>query len=309
MAEDGRVAVLGVFVVDAAYRTPRRPSAGETVLGSDYTLGPGGKGSNQAVAAARAGARVDFITRLGRDGFADMAHALWAGAGVAAHVVESDRPTGSAGIIVDDATGENAIVVCPGAAAELCAADVDAAADAVTGARVFVVQLEQPVGVAEHALGLARRAGVTTVLNPAPAAPLPASVLGLCDWVLPNETEAAALTGLPVDSLDDARAAGYALLSMGAGGAVLTLGARGALVVTASEAVVVPAVSVGPVVDTTGAGDAFTGAFCAALATGADAVTAARFACAGAGISVTRRGAASASPMRAEIESQLAAVS
>jgi ribokinase len=298
----GTVAVLGIFVVDVAYRTHRRPAPGETVLGTDYGIGPGGKGSNQAVAAARAGARVDFITRLGRDGFGEMGRALWAEAGVVAHVTESDRPTGSAGIIVDAATGENAIVVCAGAAAELSADDVDRAADALARADVFCVQLEQDLAVAHHALRRARAAGCVTVLNPAPATDLPDGMLSLCDWVVPNESEAAALTGIPVDGPESAALAGRALLGAGAGGAVVTLGARGALVVTAAGETHVPAVVAGEAVDTTGAGDAFTGAFCAALATGLDAVAAARFAAVAAGIAVTRRGAAAAMPTLDEIE-------
>lgn len=301
----GRVAVLGIFVMDVAYRAARHPRPGETVIGSSYALGPGGKGSNQAVAAARAGATVHFITRLGRDGFAEAGRALWAEAGIATHLSESDLPTGSAGIVVEEATGNNAIVVCPGAAGELCAADVDAAANAIRRAAVFVTQLEQPVDVAAYALAQARQHGTVTVLNPAPATLLPPNMLTDCDWIIPNETEAESLTGIAVHSHDQAKAAGRALMALGAGGAVLTLGARGAMVVTPDDATFVPAVAPEAAVDTTGAGDVFTGAFCTAMAEGAVPVDAARFAAAAAGIAVTRPGAAAAAPARSEIEALL----
>lgn len=302
----GKVTVLGVFAVDAAYRGPSLPRPGQTVLGTGYSLGPGGKGSNQAVAAARAGANVAFVSKVGRDGFAEIGHRLWAAAGIAAHVGLSDLPTGSAGIFVDAVTGENSIVVCPAAAGTLCPADIDAAAEAVTGAAVFVTQLEQPLDAAAHALRLARRAGVTTVLNPAPAAPLDDALLVLCDWLIPNEGEAAALSGLPVDSAAQALAAARALIARGAGGVAVTLGAQGAMVVTADGVTPVAAHAAGPVVDTTGAGDCFTGTFAAALAEGRDPVAAARFAAVAAGISVTRVGAAASAPHRAEIEAALA---
>lgn len=301
----GRVAVLGIFVMDVTYRAARHPHPGETVIGSSYALGPGGKGSNQAVAAARAGAMVDFITRLGQDGFADTGRTLWAQAGIEAHVSESNLPTGSAGIVVEEATGNNAIVVCPGAAGELCTADVDAAASAIGSAAVFVTQLEQPVAAAAHALDLARRQRTITVLNPAPAAPLPSGMLAHCDWVVPNESEAESLTGIAVHTRDQAEAAGRAFIAQGAGGAVLTLGARGALVVMPDETTDVPAIAPGQAVDTTGAGDVFTGAFCTALAEGAAPVAAARFAAAAAGIAVTRPGAAASAPTRSEIEALL----
>lgn len=303
----GKVTVLGVFAVDAAYRGPSLPEPGQTVLGTGYSLGPGGKGSNQAVAAARAGAQVAFLSKVGRDGFAEIGRRLWAEAGIAAHVEVSDLPTGSAGIFVHAGTGENSIIVCPAAAGTIGPADIDAAADAITGAAVFVTQLEQPLAAAVHALRCARDAGVTTVLNPAPAAPLDDAELALCDWLVPNEGEAAALSGLPVGSMAQAVAAARALMARGAGGVVVTLGAQGAVVVTAEAATPVPAHTAGPVADTTGAGDCFTGAFAAALAEGRDAVAAARFAAVAAGISVTRLGAAASAPHRAEIDAALAA--
>ena len=302
-----RIAILGIFVVDAAFRTPRLPRMGETVIGGSVALSPGGKGSNQAVAAARLGAEVQFISRIGRDSFAEMGLAAWAEAGVRPLVARSDAAaTGAAAVLVDAASGENAIVVCTGAAAGISEADVEAAADAIRAAAVFVTQFEQPLPAAARALAIAREAGVATVLNPAPAAEAPDDMLRLSDYVTPNEAEAEALTGVSVQDEEGARRAAAALRSRGAGAAVITLGARGALYDGPQGASFAPAFDAGPVVETTGAGDAFNGAFAVALAEGRGPVAAVRFACAAAGISVTRPGAALSMPGRAEVEALLA---
>jgi ribokinase len=302
------VAILGIFVADLAFRAGRLPVMGETILGSGFKLGPGGKGSNQSVAAARAGAKVTFISKLGADEFARIARDTWAREGIVAHVAEvADQPTGAAFIFVDDKTGDNAIIVVAGAAETIGPADVEAAADAIRSAAVFVTQLEQPVPAARRGLEIARAAGVVTVLNPAPAVPVDDAIFALCDYVTPNETEAAVLTGVEVRSVDDARRAGDVLLAKGAGAALVTLGAAGALLHTRTESTLVPAFEAGPVVETTGAGDAFNGGFAAALARGASPVDAVRFGCAVAGISVTRAGTAPSMPSLAEVEALLAA--
>lgn len=301
------VVILGVFVADTAYRAARMPRLGETVLGRSFVLGPGGKGSNQAVAAARAGADVHFITRLGSDDFATLARATWAGAGVTPVITEDpDSYTGAAFIFIEDATGNNAIIISPGAAARISPADIDANAGLIRGAGVFVTQLEQPLDAAMRALQIARAAGVTTILNPAPAAELPEGMLALCDLVTPNESEAESLTGLPVTSVPGAEAAARALVAQGAGAAIVTLGENGALWCDGGTAVHVPAFHAGPVAETTGAGDAFNGALAAALAEGMDPVAATRFGAACAAISVTRPGTAPSMPARAEIEALLA---
>jgi len=303
----GRVVILGVFVADTAYRAERQPRMGETVMGQGFALGPGGKGSNQAVAAARAGAETHFISRLGRDTFADMALATWARAGVTPAVTQhADGYTGAAYIFVEAATGNNAIIVSPGVAGDISVADIEARADLIGGAAVFVTQLEQPIPAAVRALEIARAGGAVTILNPAPAAPLPAGMLALCDYVTPNESEAEALTGLPVTTPDEALGAAKALPALGCRAAVITLGGQGALFHDGARTVHVPAFDAGPVVETTGAGDAFTGGFAAALARGMDPVDAVRFGSATAGISVTRAGTAPAMPSLAEIQALLA---
>lgn len=302
----GRVVVLGVFNADTTYRTKRVPEAGETLLGTGFVLGPGGKGSNQAVAAARSGAEVHMITRLGRDAFAEMARQVWREAGVRdAAREDAERPTGAACILVEEGSGQNRIIVAPGAAAAMDAGDADAKADLIGGAAVFLTQLEQPVAAAHRALEIAREGGATTILNPAPATGLPEGMLRLCDIVTPNESETEGLTGVHVETLDDARAGARALVERGAGAALITLGAQGVLWFDGQTETHIPAMPAGPVVDTTGAGDAFNGGFAAALARGEDPVRAARFGCAVAGISVTRPGAASSMPDLAEVTAHL----
>jgi ribokinase len=302
------IVILGIFVADTAYRAQRLPKIGETILGRDFSLGPGGKGSNQAVAAARAGANVGLITRLGDDAFADMAMKIWHEAGVVAYVTRDPASyTGAAFIFVDENSGDNAIIVAAGAAADISTADVDGLEDRIASARVFVTQLEQPLEAARRGLAIARAGGAVTILNPAPAQKLDGGLLELCDFVTPNETEAEILTGLPVGNPDEARRAAAALRAMGARKVIVTLGAAGALYCSDEQTVLVPAMTAGPVRDTTGAGDAFNGGFATAIARGADPLSAVRFGTAVAAISVTRTGTAAAMPARAEIEALLAA--
>jgi ribokinase len=305
------IVILGIFVADTAYRAERMPKMGETILGRTFALGPGGKGSNQSVAAAMArsasGGQTHFITRLGKDDFAAIARSTWARAGVRPEVTEdAESYTGAAFIFLEEATGNNAIIVSPGAAARITPQDLEARADLIRGASVFVTQLEQPIEAARAGLRIAREAGVTTILNPAPAAALDDALLALCDYLTPNESEAEALTGLPVTTLPEAEAAADALLARGVGAVVITLGANGALYRDRSRSVHVPVISVGPVVETTGAGDAFNGGFAVALSEGRDVVEAMRFGCATAGISVTRPGTAPSMPARSEIDALLA---
>lgn len=300
------VVVLGIFVADTSYRAARQPQLGETILGRQFALGPGGKGSNQAVAAGRLGAEVSLITRLGRDAFAEIARQTWREAGVTPAVIETPESyTGSACIFIEEGTGNNAIIVCPGAASLIAPADVEAQAGLIRRAGIFITQLEQPIDAAQRGLAIAREAGVTTILNPAPAADLSAEIYRLCDYLTPNESEAAALTGLAVASVDDARRAGDRLLERGVGTAVITLGDKGALLHGAGLSEHVPAISAGPVVETTGAGDAFNGGFAVALSRGMTPPEAVRFANAVAGISVTRSGTAPSMPTLDEVEALL----
>jgi len=307
MSNAGSIAILGIFVADLAFRSGRMPAVGETIMGSGFAMGPGGKGSNQAVASSRAGAKTTFISRIGADAFGDIAMATWAKEGIVPMVPRSaDQPTGAAFIYVNDTNGENAIIVVPGAADDLSVADVEAAGDVIRSSRVFVTQLEQPPTSALRGLEIARAADVTTIFNPAPAAPFDGAIYPLVDYITPNESEAAAMTGLPVTSVEEARRAGDVLLAKGVGVALITLGEKGALFHDKNRSILVPAFQAGPVVETAGAGDAFNGGFAAALAKGMDPLDAARFGCAVAGISVTRHGTAPAMPYLSEVESLLA---
>ena len=302
--------VLGSFVADVAFRATRLPAWGETLMGSGFALGPGGKGSNQAVAAARAGAHVQMACKLGDDTFGQLARKTWEEAGIDSSLTRNcGTATGAAAILIDEARGENAIIVVPGACFTITVDELDAMAGAICSAHIFLTQLEMPVAIVERGMKIAREAGVITILNPAPAPPrpLPDSMLALADYVVPNETEAAILTGLPVESVQQAERAAVALQQRGAKNVILTLGSKGALVRTADgNSTIVDSFSAGPVVETTGAGDAFCGGFAAALAEDMPLLDAVRFGCATAGISVTRHGTAPSMPKRAEIDALIA---
>jgi ribokinase len=308
MPKSDSIVILGVFVADTAYRANRAPRMGETIIGNSFKLGPGGKGSNQAVAAGRLGGNVSFISKLGEDNFGEMALATWKEAGVKPAVTRvKDNYTGAAYIFIEESTGNNAIIIAPGAAGTISVADIEAQKALIQSAAVFVTQLEQPLDAATHALAIAREAGVTTILNPAPAQPLGPGVFSLCDYLTPNETETEELTGAKVDTPDSARKAADLLLKKGVKTAIITLGEAGALYHTAGRSELVPAFKVGPVVETTGAGDAFNGGFAVALSRGMDPVEAVRFGCAVAGISVTRSGTAPSMPTLPEVEKVLGA--
>lgn len=297
---------MGSFVADLAFRTEKLPAWGETFMGRSFQLGPGGKGSNQAVAAARAGARVSFISKLGNDPFGELAWTTYRKEGIdTRHLLTTATATGAAAIILDANSGENAIIVVPGACFELTPEELDGMTDLIAGSAIFVTQLELALPTVERGLALARSLGVPTVFNPAPARKLPATMLPNCDFVTPNETEAETLTGIPVRTLGDAERAADALLGLGARNAVITLGAQGALLRNAQTTAHVAPFNAGPVVETTGAGDAFNGGFAVALAEGKDTLEAVRFGCAVAGISVTRPGTAPSMPARAEVDALL----
>jgi len=265
-APPSQVFVIASYMRDLGVRVDQFPRPGETRVGGDFLESHGGKGSNQAIQAARCGARVAIVAAVGADAPGERACELWRtegldGSGV---VTRAGQTTGTALILVDD-RGENQIVIAPGANTDLTPADVDAAATALDQARVVVCQLETPLACTLHAFGRARAAGATTVLNSAPApAELPAQLWSLTDILIANEIEAAALSGCPPDTEPAAMA--RVLLGRVARGVAITLGSQGALwCETGAAPVHQPAPRV-DVIDTTGAGDAFVGAFVAAWA-------------------------------------------
>ena len=299
----GKVVILGVFVADTAYRGSRMPKMGETILGNSFVLGPGGKGSNQAVAAGKLGADVTIITRLADDDFGKMAMETWGNANVKGAVKYSTNSyTGAAFIFIDDKTGDNAIIIAPGAASEISLKDIHENSEIISTTDVFLTQLEQPISAAKEGLQVAKANGKITILNPAPAAKLPEEVFGLCDFITPNETETEALTGLPVRNEKEAETAAKFLNELGVKTPIITMGEQGAFL---HEHGLIPAFDVGEVVETTGAGDAFNGGFAVALSEGKSALEAVKFGCATASISVTRPGTAPSMPARDEVEKLL----
>ena len=296
----GKVVILGVFVADTAYRGSRMPKMGETILGNSFVLGPGGKGSNQAVAAGKLGADVTIITRLADDDFGKMAMETWENANVKGAIKYSTNSyTGAAFIFIDNKTGDNAIIIAPGAASEISLKDIHENSEIISTADVFLTQLEQPIGAAKEGLQVAKANGKITILNPAPAAKLPKEVFGLCDFITPNETETEALTGLPVRNEKEAETAAKFLTELGVKTPIITMGEQGAFLY---EYGLIPAFNAGRVVETTGAGDAFNGGFAVALSEGKSALEAVKFGCATASISVTRAGTAPSMPARDEVE-------
>ena len=307
VASTNRVTILGAFFVDLVCRTHRMPVWGETIRGEGFALGPGGKGSNQAVAAARQGTAVSLITRLGRDSFADMARRMFEEELINQDAVSIDDalPTGTATILVDAGRGENAIVIAPGACDRLGPAEVDAAALGIATSAYFVSQLELPLETCLYGIRLAQRNGVTVLLNPAPAVTLPKDIFPMLDYITPNETETSTLVGSSVSNIGEVKAAARSLRDLGVLNVVVTLGGEGVFVSGEAYEGLVAAFTAGRLVDTTGAGDAFNGGFVAALAEGSGLRDAARFGCAVAGIAVTRSGAARSAPTRAELAAVL----
>ena len=302
------ISILGIFVADLTFRTERMPNKGETYIGNSFKLGPGGKGSNQAVAARRAGAETMFITKIGKDTFGEMAMKLYADEGINSKYVWEipEMATGAASIVVNEETGDNAIIVVPGAADAMVPDDLDTAEAGIADCAFFMASLEVPIPVMQHGLEVAKRNGVPTILNPAPAAILPDEVYGLSDYFTPNETEAAILAGIPVVTIEDAEEAAKIFLQRGIDTVVITLGEKGAYVRNSVINQHVPAFDMGgKVLETTGAGDAFNGGFAYALAEGMSLIEAVRFGSATASISVTRLGTAPAMPVNSEIQDLL----
>jgi ribokinase len=302
----GEILVVGSANMDMVVSVDRFPLPGETVFGRDFAMHPGGKGANQAVGAARLGARVSFIGKMGRDAFRDRLVAGMEAHGIDLCYLREDptEPTGTA-LITVDGSAQNEIVVISGSNMTLTPEDVEACEEAFEAASVVLMQLEIPVPVIARAARMARAHKAMVILNPAPACDLPDDLLGMVDILTPNETEATALTGMSVDTLEAAEAAGKALVARGVRHVVLTLGERGALLVTANEARHFPAIEV-EAVDTTAAGDAFNGALAHFLVSTGSVHEAARMANIVAALSIRRAGAQPSMPDLDELTQFLA---
>ena len=297
-----KVVVIGSLNMDLVTRAPRLPRGGETLIGQSFSTVSGGKGANQAVAAARLGAEVSMVGCIGSDAYGQqLRNALLAEQIDCDAISIVDGASGVALIVVDD-NSQNAIVIVAGANGALTPGVIDRFDSVLQAADVIICQLEVPDATVGHALKRGRELGKTVILNPAPASrPLPADWYAAIDYLIPNESEAAALSGLPVDSLETAETAATRLIGMGAGKVIITLGAQGSLFADGQGFLHFPAPQV-HAVDTTAAGDTFVGGFAAALASGQSEAEAIRFGQVAAALSVTRAGAQPSIPTLSDVQ-------
>ena len=295
------IIVIGSANTDLVVRVPKLPHPGETITGRQFQIVAGGKGANQAVAAARAGARVTFVANIGQDSFGDAALRGLRREGInTRYVVRSKTRASGVALILVDARGENLIAVARGSNDELLPRHIDAARPAIRAARCVVVQLEIPLTTVRRAVELAIRHGVPVLLNPAPVQHVPISLLRDVTLLTPNESELAALAGLPTKRKSEVEAAACRLRELGVKQVLATCGARGVCLSSAAGTRWFPALKV-KAVDTVGAGDCFCGTFAAAVAEGKSIEQAIRFAITAAAICVTRPGAQTSMPNRREI--------
>lgn len=302
MATQPKICVVGSSMIDLISKVPRLPKLGETLVGHSFHLGYGGKGANQAVMAAKLGAQVTMVNKVGRDVFGEGTLKNYRDEGIdTTHVLFDESGfSGVAPIFVDD-NAQNFIVIVPGANLGLSPVDVQNAKQVILEADILICQLEIPIETTLEAFRIAKSGNVRTILNPAPAAPIPEELLRLSDICAPNETETELLTGQPVGTLAEAEAAARKLLSQGPGTVILTLGERGALLVGKDSVENLPAIKVAAV-DPTGAGDAFVGSLAVFLGEGLSLRDAIRRANAVAALSVTRIGTQVSFPKRAEAD-------
>jgi len=298
------ISILGVFVADLCFIGDRIPSKGQTILGKKHLVGPGGKGSNQAIAAARLNGEVSFITKVGKDSHSEMAFNLYKEAGVKTHSIIQDEKlfTGVAGIMIDK-DGNNAINVVSGAAEHLVAEDIDNKIETIKNSKIFLTQMETPDEITIYALKKAKEHKCITILNPAPARKIDEDNFKLIDFFTPNETEAEFYLNKNLKTDKDIKNAAKEFLKKGIKNVIITLGEKGIYFANRDENFFLEAYKLKKaVIDTTGAGDAFNGAFAVGLANDLDIKDALIFANKVAGISTTRLGAAASMPFAKELE-------
>ena len=298
------ISILGVFVADLCFIGDRIPSKGQTILGKKHLVGPGGKGSNQAIAAGRLNGEVSFITKVGKDSHSEMAFNLYKDAGVKTHSIIQDEKlfTGVAGIMIDK-DGNNAINVISGAAEHLVAEDIDNKIETIKNSEIFLTQMETPDEITIYALKKAKEHKCITILNPAPARKIDEDNFKLIDFFTPNETEAEFYLNKNIKTDTDIKNAANEFLKKGIKNVIITLGEKGIYFANRDENFFLEAYKLKQaVIDTTGAGDAFNGAFAVGLANDLDTKDALTFANKVAGISTTRLGAAASMPFAKELE-------
>ena len=294
------ILVIGSSNTDMTAKTAELPRPGETVLGGVFTMGAGGKGANQAVAAQRLGGKVKFICKVGKDMFGDNSIAQYEKEGLdTSGILRSNLPSGVALIYVDS-HAENCIVVASGANGDLTEDDIEKSRKDLESCDILLLQLESPIPSVLKAAKIAHQAGKTVVLNPAPACPLPEELFRNIDLFIPNETELSTFSGMPVTSQEEAEAAARAMQAKGVGKLIVTMGSKGALICEGGPSVFVPAHKV-KAVDTTAAGDTFCGALCVAISEGKSLKEAAQFACAASALTVQKMGAQNSIPYRKDL--------
>ena len=300
-----KIVVVGSINTDMIVKVPRIPKPGETILGGKFSTAAGGKGANQAVAAARAGGDVTFIARVGNDMFGKQALEDFESNNINAKYIKTDsaEPSGVALIFVDE-KGENSIAVASGANARLSHRDVTEAEEVIKSADILLMQLETPLESVKRAAKIAKQAGVQVILNPAPACPLDNTLLSTLYVITPNESEAELLTDISVTDFPSAEKAAFILLDRGVEVAIITMGIKGALIKTRELTKIVPGFKVNAV-DSTAAGDVFNGSLVVAMAEGKTLEETVQFANAAAALSVTKLGAQPSAPKRVEIERML----
>ena len=299
------ISILGIYVADLVFLADKIPLKGETVLGHNHIVGPGGKGSNQAVAAAKAGGKISFISKIGNDLYGKIALEMYKETNIdISNVIVSEKhATGVAGIFVNKKTGENAINVVPGAANMIEKKEIDQALNTIKQSSIFLTQLEVPIEVVEYAIKVAKSHKITTILNPAPAVKLQNKTFQLLDYFTPNETEASFYLNREVRTMDDVKNAANQFLAMGVKNVIITLGNKGAYFANNNENFHIKAFDIGDkVVDTTGAGDAFNAGLAVGLTEIKSIKEIIRFANAVAGLSTTKLGTAKSMPLRNEID-------
>ena len=298
------ICIFGVFVADLCFIGNSIPERGQTILGNNHIVGPGGKGSNQAIASGRLGGNVNFITKIGKDQNADMALSLYKEVGINTNsIIQDDNHlTGVAGIMINEKTGENAINIVPGAAGTLVNQDIDNNLKFIEKSEIFLTQLETPYEVTSYALNKAKETGSITIFNPAPASDISEDDFKSIDYFTPNETEASYYLKEKVESKDEIERAAKSFLKKGVKNIIITLGSKGVYFANSDDSYFMEAFELkNEVLDTTGAGDAFNGAFAYALSKNQDNREAIAFANKVAGISTTRLGAASSMPTLKEV--------
>jgi len=297
------ITVLGIFVADISFSGPKIPSIGETILGKKYNVGPGGKGCNQAIAIARLGGNTNFISKIGKDAYGELALKTLEKNKIATEniIQDGNQQTGVAGILVDQNTGKNAINVIVGAPSSLKISEIEKQINLIKKSKIFLTQLEVPKDVTLHCLKTAKENGCTTILNPAPASEISNEFYNNIDFFTPNETEAEFYTGIKITNDQEAKQAADKLLNLGIKKVIITLGEKGLFYSDGKEEIYLKANSV-KAIDTTGAGDAFNGGLAYGLSKEKPIKECLKLANKVAGISTTKLGAGDAMPFSSDIK-------